>query len=355
MAGSLVTVGVPVYRGQDTLPATLECMRTQTYTNLDILISVDGPDDAVVEACKPFLGDSRFRLHIQPSRLGWAGNTDWTMRHRRGDFYIYQQHDDQVSRSYIADLVEAAMRWPHATICYSEMEFSGRQNMMIRHKPNLDPDPIKRALAHMERLDSGPLRGLIRGSALSATSGLQTNEFESFGSEHAFMAELALAGEFRFVKGPIYYKRLHPQNMHLRWYGWPEARKRAAWSALAAWMIEVIVPCGRSLDDRWRLFNIVLDRFLVARGWLARFDQWAIDRLNGWTVDRKRLMFCRVDNNDLEARAAMLRTIMGRLRSGGRLDVSACLQSTWDSVEEVTLRSFGVDGTSPEVMVDRAQ
>jgi len=27
----LVTIGVPVYRGQDALPVTLECVRTQTY------------------------------------------------------------------------------------------------------------------------------------------------------------------------------------------------------------------------------------------------------------------------------------------------------------------------------------
>ena len=43
-------------------------------------------------------------MTVQPSRLGWAGNTDWTMRQRRGDFYIFQQHDDQVTPTYVADL-----------------------------------------------------------------------------------------------------------------------------------------------------------------------------------------------------------------------------------------------------------
>jgi glycosyltransferase involved in cell wall biosynthesis len=94
MTNPLVTVGVPVYAGQDMLPALLECLRAQTYRNIEILISVDGADQASAEACKPFLQqDSRFRMYVQPSRLGWAGNTDWTMRQRRGDFYVYQQHD----------------------------------------------------------------------------------------------------------------------------------------------------------------------------------------------------------------------------------------------------------------------
>src|SRR4051794_2444705 len=93
----LVTIGVPVYQGQADLPITLECLRTQTYQNLDVLISVDAGDQQSAAACQPFLRrDARFRMHVQPSRLGWAGNTDWTMQQRRGDFYIFQQHDDQV-------------------------------------------------------------------------------------------------------------------------------------------------------------------------------------------------------------------------------------------------------------------
>jgi glycosyltransferase involved in cell wall biosynthesis len=108
--GPLVTIGVPVYRGQDDLPITLECLRTQSYQDLDVLISVDAGDQQSAQACEPFLRDQRFRMHIQPSRLGWAGNTDWTMRERRGEFYIFQQHDDQISPTYVADLVAAALR-----------------------------------------------------------------------------------------------------------------------------------------------------------------------------------------------------------------------------------------------------
>jgi glycosyltransferase involved in cell wall biosynthesis len=110
MNAPLVTIGMPVYRGGDVLSVTLECIRTQSYRNLDVLISVDNADAASAEACRPFLADPRFRMHVQPARLGWAGNTDWTMRQRRGDFYVYQQHDDQVTPDYIAALVDAASR-----------------------------------------------------------------------------------------------------------------------------------------------------------------------------------------------------------------------------------------------------
>src|SRR3712207_6098760 len=114
MSEPLVTLGVPVYRGQDALPNTLECLRTQTYRNIEVLISVDAADGASVQAAQPFVSDPRFRVVVQQERLGWAGNTSWTMRHRSGEFFIYQQHDDDLSPTYVADLVAAAMAYPNA-------------------------------------------------------------------------------------------------------------------------------------------------------------------------------------------------------------------------------------------------
>ena len=177
MTKPLVTLGVPVYRGQDTLPVLLECLRTQSYKEIDVLVSVDGGDKRSAEACKPFLHNSRFRMHVQPSRMGWAGNTDWTMRQRRGDFYIYQQHDDLLSPTYIADLVEASVRWPNAVICFSKVQFTGQLNEEASC-PSLLGDPTERALSYVRCPDWVPFRGLLRGSALEKTSGLLLSDFD---------------------------------------------------------------------------------------------------------------------------------------------------------------------------------
>lgn len=363
MSEPLVTVGVPVYRGQDMLPVTLECLRTQTYANLDVLISVDGRDDPSIEACRPFLTDSRFRLHVQPSRLGWAGNHDWTMRARRGEFYIYQQHDDQVSPDYVAALVAAARQWPQASVCFSKVKISGLQNRINRAGSYLG-DPVTRALRYMEGLDAIMLRGLMRGSALAATSGLIMNEFEGYGSENRFLAELALAGEFRFVEGPTYYKRIHGRNLHLKWYSWPDERKRDAWVLLAASMTEVIVPAGESTEERRRLLHAVLERFLFSKGWLSGGRNRAralyktdlghvsrlllafIDRLrnsdtvNAWLLQRSRHMFYETDNP--AARSKLLRAIVDRLERNGRFDPVLCLESDWATLRERAAGQLGI-------------
>jgi hypothetical protein len=362
MSGPLVTVGVPVYRGQHALPVTLECLRSQSYPNLDVLVSVDAGDQESARACEPFLRrDPRFRMHVQPSRLGWAANTDWTMRERRGEFYIFQQHDDQVSPTYIADLVTAARRTPRAAICFAEMHCTGLRTMVQRGKA-LSGSPIGRAEQYMESLDIVPFRGLIRGSALASTSGLLLSDvdpFESFGTEFRFMTELALLGEFQFVAGPTYYKRMHGANLHLKRQNWPEHRKQLAWACLGAWIVEVLVPAGGSPEQSRRLFDTVLTRFLLASGswsWLRKAGRrlaWSrskalhpvrvvLDRLRSSEQAvqflRGRWMFYEAEER--EQRAALLRMIFDRLRSGGRFDPSACLQATWDTLEQEANKRF---------------
>lgn len=317
MKPPLVTLGVPVYRGADMLPTTLECLRTQTYRNLEVLISIDGADEASAKAAQSFLADPRFRMEVQPVRLGWAGNSNWTLQNRRGDFWIYQQHDDQVSPTYVADLVDAAEQWPEASICYSEMEYSGTIQSMVRASPFLG-DPLTRALSFMERLDAAPFRGLMRGTALNRTFGLRTDEFESFGSFYVLMTQMALAGEIRFVEGPTYYKRFHGANMHLSWYDWSAERKRGAWASLAAPLAAIIAAVGQDPSQRLALFDTVLDRFLT-----TRLDRWT---------------FCPLDNADVPGRTGLLRLILARLRSNEMFDPDLVVGMSWSVLEARAVR-----------------
>jgi glycosyltransferase involved in cell wall biosynthesis len=362
VSGPLVTIGMPVYRGQDVLPVTLECIRAQSYQNLDVLISVDADDQSSAQACEPFLRlDPRFRMQIQPSRLGWAGNTDWTMRERRGDFYIYQQHDDQVSPTYVADLVAAAIRSPGSVICFAKMQCSGLLSV-TQYGVQLSGSPLDRIRDYLETLDCVPFRGLMRGSALARTSGLllsDSDPFDSYGTENRLMAELALQGDFQFVPGPTYYKHMHGSNFNLKREKWSKQQKLLAWACLAAWMMEVVVPAGRDLDERRTLFDSVLDRFLVAKDnpWkrlipvarrLALTEAKALQPVRAFVhrlKQNKRIAtsvagrWLLPESSDPASRATLLCLIFDRLKSAGRFDPS-CLRSSWESLEEEANRRF---------------
>jgi glycosyltransferase involved in cell wall biosynthesis len=347
MSNPLVTLGVPVYGGQDRLPELLECLKNQSYENIDVLISVDNRDQASADACKPFLEqDSRFRMEVQPVRLGWAGNTDWTMRHRRGDFFIYQQHDDLLSPTYVADLVEAAARWPNAAICFAKMEYVG-QDIPEKDVPSLVGEPKARALTFMRRLDWEPFRGLIRGSALDKTSGLLLSDcdpFDSFGTEFRFMTELALAGEFRFVKGPIYFKNLHGENLSTKREGQSREYRVAAVACWTAWMIEVIVPVGATVPERYSLLMAVLERFAGRQDALRPLRSLLrrSERLKAAVQDLIRLEPPILRYRSRGECAIFLRQVFERLKSEDRFHPGECLDMTWSSFESACLRHYRI-------------
>jgi hypothetical protein len=275
------------------------------------------------------------------------------MRQRRGDFYIYQQHDDLLSPTYIADLVEASARWPNAVICFSKLQFTGQRDWEIS-SPSLLGDPRTRALNLLRRLDWVPFRGLIRGSALDKTSGLLLSDFDPFdslGTEHRFMAELSLLGEFRFVEGPIYFKSWHGQNLSIKREGWSMDHWITANACFAAWMIEVIAPAGGSVQERRRFFEIAVERF-AGRTWIRSM----VKHSKALMKDSKALILLRMIRDGLKRsekltaavqalnpspvgpdissaeRAALLRQVYERLKNGGRFDPRACMNMTWEAL-----------------------
>lgn len=345
----LVTIGVPVYGGQTTLPILLDCLRRQTYRAIDVLVSVDANDSASAEACAPILReDPRFRMEVQPVRLGWAGNTDWTMRNRRGTFYIYQQHDDLVSPTYVEDLVRAAARWPDAAVCFSTLRYTGARSWEVP-VPSVVGDRRTRVLTYLRRLDWVPFRGLVRGSALDRTAGLLLSDFDPFdslGTEIRFLAELASAGELRFVKGPVYLKTWDGKNLSAKRDGWSRAHRIKATACWAAWMVEAVVSAGRSPRERRELFRRTLDRFArqtSTGGWvvstLAHEARTLTPPRMIWTQLKRRPpppglgRMTASERNDLAMQA------LDRLRASPRLDLCSTLDLTWgELVTEVARR-----------------
>jgi hypothetical protein len=226
----------------------------------------------------------------------------------------------------------------------------------------LSGPPVERVMTFLKYMDHAAFRGLIRGTALDSTSRLLLSDFDpfdSYGTETRLLAELALLGEFRFVPGPIYYKRLHGENLYLKRQKWSEHQKQLAWGCLCAWMIEVIVPAGRSQQERRRLFDAVLVRFLMpSNPWewlraparrLARTSSTALRPIRALlnllktsdplvrAVSERWMLYEAVEP---QQRAALLRIVFDRLAGAGRIDPALQLQSTWALLEDEAGKRF---------------
>jgi glycosyltransferase involved in cell wall biosynthesis len=270
MATDQIFVGVPVYRGWEFVAQTLQSIHVQTYKNLEVLISVDANDERSADACASFLGDTRFRLVVQPHRLGWAGNINWLLAQARGDFFCYYQHDDLTDPEYFAVLVEAARSYSDAVVLYSDIESFGAKQDLVQ-QDSIAGAPLERVLWQVRHLSWAAFRGLIRLEAARAAGPLRLNEFDSYAEDVVWIAKLARYGELIRVPRTLYFKRLHTNSTHGKWFGWDRDKRRAAWIIMCVGLLEAGLPITTSHHERERLAKTVLNLLILGQEQFALY------------------------------------------------------------------------------------
>jgi GT2 family glycosyltransferase len=224
-----VGVGVPAYRGAAYIAETLRCLEQQTHRNLDVLVSVDGADEETAAVCRPFLKDSRFKMVVQPTRLGWARNISWLMMRNECPFWYYQQQDDLVDADYVSALLAHARANPQAAVTFCDIECFGEITGAIPQNSVLGPAATREIVLILAHHPAVAFRGLTRQDALQQTRGLRENEIENFSSDTVWMAAVARAGELHRVQRALYRKRYHSDNVHTKWALWPIEKRLKAW------------------------------------------------------------------------------------------------------------------------------
>jgi glycosyl transferase family 2 len=309
-----VTIGVPIYRGQSFLEESLASVRDQTYGNLEVILSVDGPDAECEEICQRFLTDTRFRLVIQPEHLGWMPHTNWLMSQVQTEFWHLQEQDDIIERHFLETLVNHAIEHPEAAAAYPDLRTFGTMDTHMEMSPVLG-SPVMRQmkLIHEHFPGVAPL-GLIRTEALRLSDGLQSNEFENFAADTAFMAGLARWGELHRVPGELYRKRVHSKSTHATWWDWPMERRFKAWQAHCLDMLQHALLAEGTPQDRRLL-------------WLALIERLVSPRTSSYFLHTSELTAAE--------RAGMLDSFLARARTSS-IDIPESLDANWDEIESWT-------------------
>ncbi len=282
MRSGLITVGVPVYRGETFVADTLRSIQAQTWTNLEVLISIDGGDTSSFEACRPFLADPRFTITQRGVRLDWAGNLNWLIAHAAGEYFCYQQQDDLIEPDYLEKLSQALISNPAAAIAYSDVKWFGLHSGQDVNPP-LMGGAVERVLTHLEHLVWIPTRGLIRRSMLERSGGLRVTEFRSAVEELVWLAKLARLGPFLRVPEPLYSKRYHEGAIHGQWHQWEPGRRMNAWTVCFSGLVAAMVPAGKTPREREALFAAIIRRFLVNPQ-----GRWALFDARDLSIDQRR-------------------------------------------------------------------
>lgn len=311
-----VTLGVPVYRGELFIEETLRSIQTQTHQDIEVIISLDGPDPVSEELCRPFLRDPRFRLTVQPERLGWVGNIDWLMSQVETPYWCYMQQDDLIDPRYLEVLIDCARQTPEAAVVYCDIVTFGQLQDLRIVQPSVTGGQSARQLALLYgHHPAVAFRGLTRVEALRHSGGLRPSEVENFSAEVIWMAAVARWGELRRVPGELYRKRYHAENVHVKWATWPAEKRARAWVVHCADMLEQAMLVEASVQERRLLWLAAVGRLVspqTASGYLPVADLTSVERVS------------------------LLDAFFERVQAARTMNIPGLLEANWKDIQQWT-------------------
>ena len=327
-----VTIGVPVYRGERFLEETLNSIQAQTYRDFCVLISIDGPDQACEEICRPFLSDPRFSLIVQPERQGWVGNINWLLSNVNSEFWCFYQQDDITHPTYVHVLVDAIDAAPEAALVYCDVLPMGRVTEPFEQEASvLGHTPFLRQIAMLNNsLVAFAFRGLTRREALQDAGPIATNAVDDYGADTSWLAGVARWGELHRIPKGLYWKRYHDQNTESQWWGWPQHERRAAW----------VHHCVDMLNQALRVQATIPELRLL---WFA-----ALERLTSVSTARTMVDLSGLSSSEYEA---MLRSFLSLVESSRGHDVPLMLDTNWRSLRRWSERVFWLPREVPAKIV----
>ncbi len=216
-AGPTVSVGIPVYNGSHYLRQTLTGLLTQTYSDIEVIVSDNASTDSTREILSEIqAGDPRLRVHLFDTNQGPAANYNKVAELARGTYFMWAAADDVHAPTFIERAVAHLDADPSAVLAYAGtriIDEAGEVKGDFDYEPDIDaPEPAARldALLNVDHRRHGAFEifGLMRLAALREV--LPQGAYAR--SDSVILVRMALRG--RFVRDPerLFLNRDHVQR-----------------------------------------------------------------------------------------------------------------------------------------------
>lgn len=126
-----LTIGMPVYNNAKTLPAALDSLLAQTFTDFRIVASDDGSTDETVAVLQRYAArDARIRYVRQAKNLGYAGNYQLVAELVETPFFMWAAGDDRWAPRFVAENVAALRADATLAASVSRIQFTRGDEML---------------------------------------------------------------------------------------------------------------------------------------------------------------------------------------------------------------------------------
>jgi glycosyltransferase involved in cell wall biosynthesis len=208
-----LSIGLPVYNGEDYLTESLEALLGQTYEDFELIISDNASTDGTADICRRYAKqDSRIRYFRQSRNLGCNPNHNFVIEQAQGELFKLASDDDLYARDLLKRCIDALDESPHFVLAHSWsalMDASGTVVNLVNYPVDTDaplaPDRFRSMLFDGWGDDDG---GVIRTSVLR-----QVRPYDSYHfADRVFTTEIGLHGPFYQVPDYLWFRRQHPRQ-----------------------------------------------------------------------------------------------------------------------------------------------
>jgi glycosyltransferase involved in cell wall biosynthesis len=213
-ANPRVSIGLPVYNGENYVAAAIESILGQTLTDFEFIISDNASTDQTADICTAYARrDSRIRFIRHDVNRGAAWNFNYVLEVSRGPYFKWAAHDDVLAAEYLHECASVLDRDPTVVLCYPRTLRIDEQGRPFAERRTSElvasTDPIVRFADQIKNNNSCEhVFGLVRRDVLKQTSlmGSYTP------ADRVLLSELALRGRFHEVPKPLFQNRNHSER-----------------------------------------------------------------------------------------------------------------------------------------------
>lgn len=208
-----VGIGVPVYNGAAMLAESLECLRTQTFEDFEVVIGDNGSDDETGDIASDFARrDPRIRHVRRSENLGSLRNFQALRAGTDCELFCWRAYDDLSAPDFLEKLVDLFDQDPatRLAVCSVQTEADDKSNPRIT--PFVQPPDrprIRRVRHQMFSSHASWIYGLWHRETLAALQDRVHRDYpHAWGWDHLTLLPVILDGAVRGTGETYFVQRI---------------------------------------------------------------------------------------------------------------------------------------------------
>ena len=211
MKKPLVSVCIPAYNNAAYILETINCILSQSYKNIELIVVDDNSSDGTLEVVKT-VKDKRIKVYHNDTNLGMAGNWNRCLKLCTGKYIKLMCADDLIHRRLIEKEVAIMEAYPEVNLVSSDTQFidvhgepKGYYRRYFKHGI-IDGKEASRFSVFTRDFLGAPLANMIRKSAYDKLGGF--DESFHYIVDYDFYMKLYNYGKVYIVHKPLNYFRI---------------------------------------------------------------------------------------------------------------------------------------------------